>query len=101
MEADFDSDTDFTRPYAELFSQFQHWEDLGSWVNPTRFKSGGYAYFRVSFSAMPEFTTQVLEPRKASNCRLELVFNKATTEALRWVRERRGCGGEVDAGFWL
>ena len=83
MESDFTSDTDFTRPYSELFSIYQSFEDVGSFISPSRFKDKGYTYFRVSFSNMPEVTKQCIEPRKTSQCRLELPFDPASTQALR------------------
>ena len=84
MKSDFESDSDFTRPYAELFSTFQSFEDVGSFISPARFKDKGYTYFRVDFSNQPEKSLQCVEPRKTNQARLELVFEPATTVALRY-----------------
>lgn len=86
MDSDFTSHSDFTRPYSELFSNCQSFEDVGSFISPKRFRDQGYTYFRVNFSNMPEFTRQAIEPRKTSQVRLECNFSTATTHALRYKK---------------
>ena len=86
MDSDFTSNSDFTRPYSELFSNCQSFEDVGSFISPKRFKDQGYTYFRINFSNMPEFTRQAIEPRKTSQVRLECNYEPATTQALRYKK---------------
>ena len=70
---DWSSPSNFLRPYSELWNgQIDNWMDLGSMISPERFASGGFLYWRVNLSSIPEIQDVYSDPRRASLARLEV-----------------------------
>ena len=91
FDCDWDSKTDFMRPYMALFENQGSYTDLGSWINPERFRSGGYAWFRQNFrnSPPPECDTSI-EPSRSAQVRLTVKFKTPPAQALRmYILTRR------------